>query len=204
MMPDKHEQQLSSLRYQPQQTHHFRPTPVVASPEQQQQQLQRFAANISQQQPPPSLVVSQSVANMAMPPPNPKPSIKAMNQSAATYISSLAFLNTEPPPVQYDVETIVRRCDQPLDGDVHEERKIRRDYAASEADAALIAQRRSQQRVIKLRQKRQRVRIRGTFRSMIPIVDSMCRNVENYDFDNTDLFPLGAFTRLPTDHRLYK
>ncbi|KAE9419760.1 hypothetical protein Angca_005879 [Angiostrongylus cantonensis] len=44
--------------------------------------------------------------------------------------------------------------------------------------------------VIRLRMKRQRRRMVGIYRA-IPEIDSMCRAVEDVDYDKTDLFPLG-------------
>ncbi|KHJ78545.1 hypothetical protein OESDEN_21833 [Oesophagostomum dentatum] len=45
-------------------------------------------------------------------------------------------------------------------------------------------------KVIRLRMKRQRRRMVGIYRA-IPEIDSMCRAVEDADYDKTDLFPLG-------------
>ncbi|KAK6054144.1 hypothetical protein COOONC_08351 [Cooperia oncophora] len=45
-------------------------------------------------------------------------------------------------------------------------------------------------KVIRLRMKRQRRRMVGVYRA-IPEIDSMCRAVEDADYDKTDLFPLG-------------
>ncbi|KJH46438.1 hypothetical protein DICVIV_07512 [Dictyocaulus viviparus] len=45
-------------------------------------------------------------------------------------------------------------------------------------------------KVIRLRMKRQRRRMVGIYRA-IPEIDSMCRAVEDVDYDKTDLFPLG-------------
>ncbi|KAJ1365121.1 INO80 complex subunit D [Parelaphostrongylus tenuis] len=45
-------------------------------------------------------------------------------------------------------------------------------------------------KVIRLRMKRQRRRMVGIYRA-IPEIDSLCRAVEDVDYDKTDLFPLG-------------
>lgn len=68
--------------------------------------------------------------------------------------------------------------------------KFQRDYA-NDFDANFSTMKRKQ-KVIKLRQKRQKVRIDGVFRK-VRAVDTMCRVVESYDFDWTDLFPLGKY-----------
>jgi hypothetical protein len=44
--------------------------------------------------------------------------------------------------------------------------------------------------VIRLRQKRQRLRMVGRYRH-IPAVNHMCKVLEDADFDRSDLFPLG-------------
>uniref|UniRef100_A0A915ELH8 Potential DNA-binding domain-containing protein n=1 Tax=Ditylenchus dipsaci TaxID=166011 RepID=A0A915ELH8_9BILA len=89
--------------------------------------------------------------------------------------SPLAFLNSEPPPVKYNIEALE-------DSDsLDEELKIRRDYLTDDGTHQKA------QKNIKLRQKRQKVKIQGAFRA-IPLVDSMCKIVENHDFDSTDLF----------------
>jgi hypothetical protein len=50
-------------------------------------------------------------------------------------------------------------------------------------------------KVIRLKQKRQRMRMLGQYRQ-IPAVNQMCKVLEDADFDKTDLFPLGQFCRL--------
>ncbi|VDN05847.1 unnamed protein product [Thelazia callipaeda] len=45
-------------------------------------------------------------------------------------------------------------------------------------------------KVIKLKQKRRRLKMTGFYRD-IPVVDQMCRVLEDQDFDRTDLFPRG-------------
>ncbi len=47
-------------------------------------------------------------------------------------------------------------------------------------------------KVIRLRQKRQRIRMLGAYRRL-PTVEHMCKVLEDADFDKTDLFPLGAY-----------
>ena len=116
-------------------------------------------------------------------------------------VSSLSLLNTEPPPVRYSVEMVSRLCDSEMNGDTDEELKICRDYAPPDDNSVTcfnnttIAQQ-TQQKIIKLRRKRQKVRICGKFRSVNSAVDEMCKVVEAYDFDQTDLFPLGNHSTL--------
>jgi hypothetical protein len=99
--------------------------------------------------------------------------------------SSLYFISSEKIPRQYDMD----RLEQKLSIDTEDENelvKFQRDYA-NDFDANLSTVKRKQ-KVIKLRQKRQKVRIDGVFRK-IRAVDTMCRMIESYDFDWTDLIP---------------
>uniref|UniRef100_A0A914LFW5 Potential DNA-binding domain-containing protein n=1 Tax=Meloidogyne incognita TaxID=6306 RepID=A0A914LFW5_MELIC len=101
--------------------------------------------------------------------------------------SSLYFINSEKIPRHYDID----RLEQKLAAETEDENelvKFQRDYA-NDFDANFSTMKRKQ-KVIKLRQKRQKVRIDGVFRK-VRAVDTMCRVVESYDFDWTDLFPLG-------------
>jgi hypothetical protein len=103
----------------------------------------------------------------------------------------MASLNVEPPPVRYNVDTLLLTHDNSLDGDVREELKIRHDYTTGEIDANDVIHKPPQPRVIKLRQKRKKVRVTGRFRTSNPSVNTVCRVIEGHDFDQTDLFPLG-------------
>lgn len=101
--------------------------------------------------------------------------------------SSLYFINSEKIPRHYDID----RLEQKLAAETEDENelvKFQRDYV-NDFDANFSTLKRKQ-KVIKLRQKRQKVRIDGVFRK-VRAVDTMCRVVESYDFDWTDLFPLG-------------
>jgi hypothetical protein len=97
--------------------------------------------------------------------------------------SPLYFLNNEPAPRHYDLD----RIDQKLAATEAEDGKTKGIQTNVFSSTPI-----RKQKVIKLRQKRQKVHIDGVFRR-IPAIDTMCRVVENYDFDRTDLFPLGSF-----------
>ncbi|KAK6746070.1 hypothetical protein RB195_012281 [Necator americanus] len=58
------------------------------------------------------------------------------------------------------------------------------------SDEEDVSKNSSGNKVIRLRMKRQRRRMVGVYRA-IPEIDSMCRAVEDADYDKTDLFPLG-------------
>ncbi|KAI6173292.1 KAT8 regulatory NSL complex subunit 2 [Aphelenchoides besseyi] len=94
--------------------------------------------------------------------------------------SPLEFIDRHPPPVFYDVNSIR------ADDETTEIEKLKRDYLNNGNDNTT----RKKSSVIKLRQKRRRIRTDGKFRA-IPAVDAMCQLIEDYDFDGTDLFPLG-------------
>lgn len=91
--------------------------------------------------------------------------------------SSLTMVHADPAPVRYDVDRLANDS-------VDEEEKFQRDYLG---DSSV---QRKKQRIIKLRQKRRKINIKGSFRK-VPLVDAMCKVVENFDLDTTDLFPLG-------------
>ncbi|KAI1709390.1 putative DNA-binding domain-containing protein [Ditylenchus destructor] len=88
------------------------------------------------------------------------------------------FRDYEPHPIKYELEAMAES-----DG-TDEETKIRRDYIQDENS------KRKAPKSIKLRKKCQKVKIDGGFR-LVPQIDTMCKIVENHDFDSTDLFPLG-------------
>lgn len=102
---------------------------------------------------------------------------RALSEAIAPQVSSpLSFIGSEPPPVKYKLWDItVAGDEQSASGSSG--------YCRGEADS-------QRPQKVKLRQKRQKIRIRGKFRD-VPVVDSMCKIIEAHDFDSTDLFPLG-------------
>ncbi|KAI6243960.1 KAT8 regulatory NSL complex subunit 2 [Aphelenchoides fujianensis] len=94
--------------------------------------------------------------------------------------SPLEFIDRPPPPVHYDAAAIR------VDDQRSEVERILQEYLNEDEKPS----ERRKSNVIKLQQKRRRIRTDGSFRS-IPAVDAMCQVVEDFDFDSTDLFPLG-------------
>jgi hypothetical protein len=103
----------------------------------------------------------------------PKPIVRILSKK-----SPLELFDNKPPLIMYDVRSVK------IDDEVSEVEKLQRDYL-NEGVA-----KNPKSKMIKLHQKRRKIKTEGTFRS-IPSVDSMLQLVEDYDFDNTDLFPLG-------------
>ena len=102
--------------------------------------------------------------------------------------SPLYFINNEPPPRRYDLDKLEKNLLLTENEEENEFLKFQRDYS-NDFESAMPNNKRKL-KVIKLRQKQAKIRIEGAFRK-IRTVDSMCRVVENYDFDGPDLFPLG-------------
>jgi hypothetical protein len=102
-----------------------------------------------------------------------KPVIRILSKK-----SPLEFFDTKPPLITYDVKSVK------IDDETPELEKLQRDYLSEH----VVKSRKS--KMIKLHQKRRKLKTEGPFRS-ISSVDSMCQLVEDLDFDNTDLFPLG-------------
>lgn len=64
--------------------------------------------------------------------------------------------------------------------------------ASAQSDGVVVCDVKAEdgKRVIRLRQKRQRLKMVGRYRH-IPAVNHMCKVLEDADFDRSDLFPLG-------------
>lgn len=114
--------------------------------------------------------------------------VEPLTSAICSLSSPLLFLNNEPPPRHYDLNRVEQNLSSTEFEEGNELLKFQKDYS-NDFDLPL-SMRKRKQKVIKLLQKRQKVRIDGIFRK-IRVVDSICRVVENYDFDRTDLFPLG-------------
>lgn len=99
----------------------------------------------------------------------PTPSVKLLER-----------FNTEPSPIKYNLYNYDLE-------NLNDEQKIHRDYLNNDE----ILQKRTHKNIT-LRQKRQKIRIPGSFR-IIPPIDNVCKIMENYDFETSDLFPLGFF-----------
>ncbi|KAI6191497.1 KAT8 regulatory NSL complex subunit 2 [Aphelenchoides bicaudatus] len=118
--------------------------------------------------------IVQRIEVAEMPPAHPKPIVRILSKK-----SPLEFFDSKPPLMLYDTKTVK------IDDETPEMEKLQRDYLLNEEP---VKSRKS--KIIKLHQKRRKLKTEGPFRS-IPYVDSMCQLVEDLDFDNTDLFPLG-------------
>lgn len=117
--------------------------------------------------------IVQRIEVTEIPPAHPKPIVRILSKK-----SPLEFFDTKPPLIMYDTKSIK------IDDETPELEKLQRDYLSEH----VVKSRKS--KMIKLHQKRRKLKTEGPFRS-IPNVDSMCQLVEDMDFDNTDLFPLG-------------
>lgn len=130
---------------------------------------------------PPTQTIVRTVYNN--PPPTgqlgpPQPIILPPSEPLLPSAAPLTMINMESRPIFYSTEGL-----EGMD-ELTEHLKIQRDYLP---DTNALPKKRSS---ISLHQKRQRIRMAGQFRA-IPAIKTMCRVIEDYDFDRTDLFPLG-------------
>jgi hypothetical protein len=117
--------------------------------------------------------IVQRIEVTELPPISQKPIMRILSKK-----SPLEFFNDKPPPIKYNVDSVH------IDDEMLEKEKLQRDYLNENSKKS------KKSKMIKLHQKRRKLKTEGAFRS-IPSVDSMLQLVEDLDFDNTDLFPLG-------------
>ncbi|VDM62200.1 unnamed protein product [Angiostrongylus costaricensis] len=154
-------------------------------PQQQQQQQQQQKANFSQRQIPPGALAAlraqahrtRSLSSTAIQRNHPQLAAKLLeggvrNARNSRYAAALSIaIARQNQPLPWNAPPIARRTPPSSEDE---------DFG-KEANGS---------KVIRLRMKRQRRRMVGIYRA-IPEIDSMCRAVEDVDYDKTDLFPLG-------------
>ena len=139
--------------------------------------------------PPPLPPPSQLQRQLQQPPPPPATHI--VKAPAVVVAPAAVELNVRPPigivdrrplPVTHDMRTI--RVDEQLT----EMQKLQSDYLSSNAAAAATTS--ANVANVRLKQKRRRLKLDGAFRGA-PVIDAMCTEVEDRDFDGASIVPLG-------------